>query len=271
VVPLYATALAAKNLAYTNGWLHSEKLTAPVVSIGNISVGGAGKTPIVIRLAELLAARGFAVDVLSRGYGRQSTAIERVELRTHAADTASTLAERYGDEPLLIAQSTGVPVYVGADRHAAGLLAEQGAAPGIRVHLLDDGFQHRQLQRAVDIVVLHRTDFTEALLPAGRLRESLSALHRASILVLRIEDAVFEPVLRRRGIELPIWWVTREIVPPVGAALAPSLAFCGIAHDAEFFRSLSRAGIPIVATRSFADHHLYTDEDIAGLLRSLRE
>jgi tetraacyldisaccharide 4'-kinase len=268
---LYAAGLAIKQARYASGIMRPETLTAPVISVGNLSVGGGGKTPLVIRLAELLAARGFAVDVLSRGYGRQSPGVERVALDEKGEQGGRPAAERYGDEPLLIALATGVPVYVGADRHAAGLVAEQEPATGVRVHLLDDGFQHRQLDRKVDIVVLHRSDFSESLLPAGRLREPMRALKRASVLVMRVEDAGCEPVLRRRGIDLPIWWMTREIVPPVGVALQPAVAFCGIAHASEFFGSLSRAVIPVVATHAFADHHLYTDADVDGLVNSLRQ
>ena len=112
---IYGAAVATKNLAYENRWL-TAKLCWPVVSIGNLSVGGSGKTPLTIRLAELLTAEGIAVDVLSRGYGRTSPLTERVD--------PSGDAERFGDEPLLIARRTGVPVFVGASRYQAGLLAE---------------------------------------------------------------------------------------------------------------------------------------------------
>ncbi len=261
LVPLYAGVVAARNTAYARQWLRSSQLRAPVISVGNLSVGGSGKTPLVIRLAQLLAARGLAVDVLSRGYGRQSRATERVHPE---ADGAS--AERYGDEPLLIARASGVPVYVGASRYAAGLLAEQGGGSP-RVHLLDDGFQHRQLARAVDIVVLHGSDFAAGLLPAGRLREPLAALGRASIAVLREEDAALEPGLRGRFRHLRVWLMKREIALPEQALGQPAFAFCGIGYPEEFFTSLARAGAEIRATRAFRDHHAWTDQDVSGLVR----
>ena len=109
-------------------------------------------------------------------------------------------AARFGDEPLLIARAAGVPVYVGASRYEAGLLAERDANER-GIHLLDDGFQHRRLARDLDIVVLHASDFEETLLPAGRLREPLASLRRASVVVLRAEDRALEAELRKRGID----------------------------------------------------------------------
>lgn len=252
LVPIYAAAVATKNRAYGQGWLHPQRLRAPVVSIGNLSVGGAGKTPLTIRLAELLRDRGIAVDVLSRGYGRHSHQVQRV-------DPGGPWQE-YGDEPLLIASQTRVPVYIGASRKAAGLLAErESSQPGL--HLLDDGFQHRKLARNLDIVALHRTDFTETLLPAGRLREPLSSLSRAHILALRHDDGDLESQLRSRGFQQPVWWMIRQIeVPDVKSAIA----FCGIARPEEFFAGLT--GTSVTASRTFGDHHVWTDRDIAGLI-----
>ena len=255
LVPIYATALRAKNVAYDRSWIRSKRLAWPVVSVGNLSVGGAGKTPVVIRLAQLLTAQGHSVDVLSRGYGRNSQDIERVD--------ADGSAARFGDEPILIASNTNVPVYVGADRYIAGGLAER-EQPGPGIHLLDDGFQHRRLARDLDIVVLHRSDFEERLLPAGRLRESLIALKRASIVVLRDEDRHFEADLRRRGIDAPVWIQQRRLaIPPI----KKSIAFCGIARPEEFFAALRNNGIDTVETVVFRDHHAYTDADIDGLLQ----
>ncbi|MGA7318395.1 MAG: tetraacyldisaccharide 4'-kinase, partial [Silvibacterium sp.] len=146
LVPLYAAAIGIKNFSYQQGWRQPKRLGWPVISIGNLSVGGAGKTPVVIRLAQLLAEQGCSVDVLSRGYGRSARNTARVD--------AEGSAEQYGDEPILIARNARVPVYVGAARYEAGALAErEQLKPGIHlpgIHLLDDGFQHRQLARDVD-------------------------------------------------------------------------------------------------------------------------
>ncbi len=218
--------LAAKNAAYDRGWVKPQRLAWPVVSVGNLSVGGAGKTPLVIRLAQLLAAEDIPVDVLSRGYGRSGYDVERVDAEGEAA--------RFGDEPLLIARATGVPVYVGASRYEAGLLAEHNASsPGL--HLLDDGFQHRKLARDLDIVVVHASDFVESLLPAGRLREPLTSLKRASAIVLRSEDRRVEAELRRRGISVPVWIQHRRLAVEF---VTRAVAFCGIARPGGvFFRA----------------------------------
>jgi tetraacyldisaccharide 4'-kinase len=238
--PLYMAAVVAKNTAFDHGWTKARQLRRPVISVGNISVGGSGKTPFVIYMAKLLSQQGVHVD-------------------------PSGNADRFGDEPLLIARSAHVPVYVGASRYAAGLLAEREDA-ATAIHLLDDGFQHRKLVRNVDIVLIHRSDFAETLLPAGRLRESLSALKRASLLVLLEEDAGLEAQLKQRGIEKPIWWMTRSITVPENTGRA--LAFCGIAHPADFFRSLQTSGIEIAATHTFRDHHAYSSVDIQELLQA---
>jgi tetraacyldisaccharide 4'-kinase len=255
LVPIYAAGVGAKNFAYEHGWLKPDHLESPVVSVGNLSVGGAGKTPVVIRFAQLLIEQGRSVDVLSRGYGRNAENTVRVD-----PDGSS---EQYGDEPILIAHSACVPVYVGASRYEAGLLAErEQLKPGL--HLLDDGFQHHQLARDVDIVVLHRSDLDERLLPAGRLREPLSSLKRASFLVLRAEDQHLEDELRKRGIDAPIWIQHRRLMVEPSARV---IAFCGIARAEEFFVALRANGVEIAATSQYRDHHVYTDSDLKHLIQ----
>ena len=254
LVPLYAGALTVKNIAYDSGWIKPKRLSWPVVSVGNLSVGGAGKTPVVIRLAHLLTEQGHHVDALSRGYGRSIQTVERVDPEGSAA--------RYGDEPILIARSSKIPVYIGSDRYAAGILAEREQS-GSGIHLLDDGFQHCRLARDVDIVVLHSSDFNERLLPAGRLREPRAALKRASILILREEDRHLETQLRRRNPTAPIWIQHRRLAIP---QLKRSVAFCAIARPDEFFSALRRHSSDIAATSAFRDHHTYTDADLDQLL-----
>jgi tetraacyldisaccharide 4'-kinase len=229
------------------------RLRWPVISVGNLSVGGAGKTPLVICLARLLA--GEHPDVLSRGYGRSGSAAERVDAKGSAG--------QFGDEPLLIARSTGVPVYVGASRYQAGLLAESEAAvPG--VHLLDDGFQHRQLARDLDIVVIHRSDLAQRLLPAGRLREPVSALRRAGVVVLRQEDAELESTLRAHvRSDCCFWHMQRSLA--LRSPVQRGIAFCAIARPDEFFHGLAEAGAGIVERMRFRDHHRYTAADIDRL------
>lgn len=258
-VPLYAAAVSAKNAAYDRGWKHPRRLKWPVVSVGNLSVGGSGKTPLVIRLADLLKDAGVAVDVLSRGYGRGD--VDNVERVNPDGDAA-----RFGDEPLLIARTAKVPVYVGGDRYEAGLLAE-GDSPVPRMHLLDDGFQHRKLARALDIVAVHASDFHERLLPAGRLREPLDSLRRASVIVLRAEDRHLEAALRKRGIAAPVWVQRRKLtVEP----LTRAFAFCGIARPDDFFATLRAQNVDLIATRVLRDHQTYSNAEIERLIATLR-
>ena len=234
---------------YDAGALPARRLQGPVVSVGNLSVGGSGKTPFVILLGELLKARGIPFDVLSRGYRRQSKGVALVE--------PAGLPGQFGDEPLLITRRLQAPVILGEDRYQAGVFAEQHFGP--RLHLLDDGFQHRQLARDFDIVLVTPDDARDRLLPAGRLREPLSALGRADVVVLAsgADGANFplegKTVWRvRRGI------VTRDVPPR-------PLAFCGIARPQSFFAQLRKAGIDPAAEVVFPDHHAYNEKDLRDL------
>jgi tetraacyldisaccharide 4'-kinase len=266
LVPLYGAAQALDSIAYARDRRRVERLAWPVVSVGNLSLGGAGKTPFVIALARALKERGWVVDVLSRGYGRVSDAVEQV-----IADDVENPAARYGDEPSLIAQHAAVPVFVGRERAAAGRLAEQVLvdANGRRhVHLLDDGMQHRKLARDVEIVLLHRSDFETTLLPAGRLREPLSALERADFVVLREEDRDLAARTRRWmrvdvRIAGSVWTIRRELDVP--ALPGAAVAFCAIAHPEEFFEQLRTQGIAIGGAHAWRDHHRFTDRDLTML------
>jgi tetraacyldisaccharide 4'-kinase len=250
---VYASIMRARNARFDR--TPPLRLRWPVVSIGNLSVGGAGKTPLVICLARLLQREGLAPDVLSRGYGRSHPTVERV-------DPAGS-ADQFGDEPLLIARSTTVPVYVGASRFEAGLLAESEIG-GAGVHLLDDGFQHRQLARDLDIVVIHRSDLQQRLLPAGRLREPLASLRRAGVIVLRHEDAELESTLRAHTRpECRFWRVRRTLA--LQSPLHRAIAFCALARPSEFFAGLTSVGAGLAEQVRFRDHHRYTMADIDRL------
>lgn len=266
LVPLYGAGLALRGLSWSSGLAPVRKLAWPVVSVGNLSVGGTGKTPMTIVLVRLLQERGIAVDVLSRGYGRRSNATERV--------VRAGGAERFGDEPMVIARTTEAPVYVGASRWQAGRLAERDAKGPAGVHLLDDGFQHRGLARQVDLVLVSSEDLDDALLPAGNLREPVAALGRAHVLAVPAQDD--EAVRRLEALGFgaargqQVWRFRREMVlPSVPESLRalPWVAFCGIARPEQFFTGLAKAGLTLAATRTFADHHPYTQADIEGLRR----
>jgi tetraacyldisaccharide 4'-kinase len=256
LTPLYRLGLALRERRLASGMEPIRRLRLPVISIGNLSTGGAGKTPMAIALAKVLAARGFQVDVLSRGYGRSGDGAARVR--------ADGTAEEFGDEPLLIARQAGVPVYVASERYEAGLLAEREIAPGTRVvHLLDDGFQHRQLHRDVDILLLSARELHDRLLPAGNLREALQAAARASVIAILADEAEVESHMRTRGWSGPVWRLRRRMEVP--AVDAPALAFCGIARPEQFFAGLRAAGADVAATEAFRDHHRYTQSDLDRL------
>jgi len=252
---LYGAATALRNTLFDRGALSSRRLEQPVVSVGNLSVGGSGKTPFVIALGELLQARGIRFDVLSRGYGRKTRGVLVVETNGNAAD--------FGDEPLLIARRLGVPVIVGESRYDAGQVAEQKFHS--QLHILDDGFQHRSLVRDFDIVLMTERDFDDRLLPSGRLREPLSSLQRADAIVLprdfSARNLAIESFIRQGK---PIWRMKREIVVPA-APVAP-IVFCGIARPQQFFAQVRAAGITPAAEVEFRDHHAYDGSDIERLL-----
>jgi tetraacyldisaccharide 4'-kinase len=266
LVPLYGAAVALDHIAYARGWRRRQRLQWPVVSVGNLSVGGAGKTPFVIALARALTERGWSVDVLSRGYGRVSDAVERV-VRDGVGDGVDDSAARYGDEPWLIAQRAKTPVFVGRERAAAGRLAEATLVDvhGRRhVHLLDDGMQHRGLARDAEIVLLHRSDFRTTLLPAGRLREPLTALERADFVVLREEDvALRERAWRWMRADAQLWTIRRELEVP--ALPGAAVVFSAIAHPEEFVAGLRSQGAAIAQSHAWRDHHRFTDSDVTML------
>jgi tetraacyldisaccharide 4'-kinase len=274
---LYAAGIALRNRLFDRGLRLVLRLERPVVSIGNLSAGGAGKTPFVIALGELLKERGIPFDVLSRGYGRKTRGVLVVDPDGSASD--------FGDEPLLIARKLAVPVIVGESRYQAGRVAEQKFQT--QLHLLDDGFQHRSLARDFDIVLMASGDFEDRLLPSGRLREPLSSLERADAIVLPHDLATEHSGLR----EKPVWRMTREmyitgsdptipfrectpsVVPntrPQSAGFGPAVpspvAFCGLARPEQFFAQVRAAGVAPAAEVIFRDHHAYDNADIQRLL-----
>jgi tetraacyldisaccharide 4'-kinase len=287
-VPVYRAGLWVKEALRGE----QKRLQWPVVSVGSLSAGGAGKTPVVIALALLLKERGWEVDVLSRGYGREGGGVERVD---RAFDDA---AWRYGDEPVLM-ERAGLEVWVGAKRYVAGVACERGRA-GLSdkqvlrsaqddnqenksekrsagsVHLLDDGFQHRQLARAVDVVLVTAEDLDDALLPAGNLREPFSAIARADVVVVREEEleAVQGRVWPRMREGAQMWVVRRRLVFPapmktLSAGLRP-VAFCAIARPEGFAAMLAEAGCGVIETVAYADHHRYTLADVQRVIEVAR-
>ena len=252
--------LQAREKLYESGILATLRLNHPVISVGNLTLGGTGKTPLVIALAEGLRDRGFRPVILSRGYGRTSRGVLVV----------GTNWEESGDEPLLMKQRLGnVPVVVGANRHEAGRLAEQQQLGNI--FILDDGFQHRRLHRDVDIVTIDPLEWAagEMLLPAGQWREPKGAISRAHAACVKEIAGANEPSL-----PIPAFTVRIEIqgiykedapIPPESLKGRAVVAFAGIAKPERFFASLESLGIRPMKYVRFRDHHRYSRREIEKL------
>jgi tetraacyldisaccharide 4'-kinase len=248
---IFGCGVRLRNALYDRGTLPSRRLRGPVISVGNLSLGGSGKTPFVLLLGAMLKARGIRLDILSRGYGRAETGIARV-------DPAGS-PRVFGDEPLLIARRLNVPVVVGEDRYLAGVFAEKEFGP--QLHLLDDGFQHRALARDFDIVLVTPDDARDLLLPAGRLREPLAALRRADAVVLT--SGASGDTFAADG---KLLWRVRRGIVPVPIPEKP-VVFCGIARPRNFLLQLRAAGVEPAAEAFYRDHHFYSERDLEDLLR----
>ena len=262
LTPLYRVALGLRELRLHSGIESVRRLKYPVVSIGSLSAGGSGKTPLTIALARALTGRGLQVDVLSRGYGRKSKAALCVD--------PDGSAEDYGDEPLLIARESGRRVYVAQQRYDAGLLAESGRIDSHAqiVHLLDDGFQHRQLHRDVNVVIVDERDLHDHLLPAGNLREPLRALQRADAIATPSTSLETEAALRKLGWHGSIWKLQRRMAVPW--IQGPVVAFCGIARSDQFFAGLESHGLHLASRIPFPDHHRFDQHDLDCVLGAAR-
>lgn len=271
---LFAQAVRARNAHYDGRRARIYRLHLPVISVGNLSVGGSGKTPFVQTLGRWLEAQGIAYDILSRGYGRSTRGVLQVDAGLEATgqpmvlrpQTLAALAALYGDEPMLLARTLKAPVFVGEDRYEAGLAAEawsEATGHETRVHILDDGFQHRRLHRDFDIVLLGPGDLRASLLPFGRLREPLASLGRAHAVAAPAE-------LSALLAEPNVWHLRRRLVLHEPAPTRP-LAFCGLARPGQFWQSLADIGIYPTGTYAFGDHHRYGAKDIALLRRLGRQ
>jgi tetraacyldisaccharide 4'-kinase len=262
---VYAALLAAKNFGYNKGQVRAEKLTWPVISVGSLSAGGAGKTPFTLLLAQTLLRHGWQPDVLSRGYGRSSNNCVQVQ-----PDGDVTM---FGDEPLLLAQQ-GLPVFVAPRRYRAGLLAEQTLSPAPhRVHILDDGFQHRRLARSLDLVLLTAEDWRDTLLPAGNLREPRSSLMRADAIALRSDEAAeiegpMRDWLKKNSVKPQIFLIRRKL-----ALMQPPLrpfAFCAIARPQDFFAQLRSTRCELAGVSALRDHAPYTLQTVEKIAEAAR-
>jgi tetraacyldisaccharide 4'-kinase len=234
------------------------RLRRPVISVGNLAVGGRGKTPMVAAIARELLAMGERPAILSRGYARANPDDGVVVVRD--ADGMRADLARSGDEPLMLARSlAGVSVLVSSNRYLAGRLAEHHF--GASVHLLDDGFQHLQLDRDVDIVMIGHGDVTRPVtLPGGRLREPLDALVAADAIVLADDEVRAEA----EGVDVPVFRTRRTLLNPAPGAAAFVVA--GIADPSRFLDGLRALGTTVVGTRAFRDHHQYSRNDVMRIV-----
>lgn len=264
---LFGLLAAGRRLAFRRGWLTSRALPVPVVVVGNLSAGGAGKTPTVAHLAAGLAAAGRKPGIISRGYGGSVSTVAEV-------DPAGP-ASRFGDEPLLLARASACPVFVGRDRHAAGqaLLARH---PEVDVLLCDDGLQHYRLARDIEIVVVdgQRGLQNGWLLPAGPLREGAGRLASVDAIVFNGAASQALPASAARipcfemqlqpGLAYRLGQATQQCALGDFAG-QPLTALAGIGHPARFFATLRAAGLGQFSEHPFADHHAYTAADLAPL------
>lgn len=251
------------------------QLDRPVISVGNLVVGGSGKTPVVEALARMLREMGERPAILSRGYGRR----RREDGVVVVSDLERVLepVERSGDEPQMLARSLpGTPVLVSSDRFLAGRLAEQRF--GSTVVLLDDGFQHLQLARTVDILLVSPADLDERVLPSGRLREELDAARVADAVIVAGSSDDAARVSNALGVTTTFRVETTfGALRPLGAGEAPVpagarvVAVAGIARPERFFRAVRAQGWNVVAELRYPDHHWYTPKDLAAINNAAQE
>ncbi len=281
---IYGRAMKFRERLYLEGLLPRYRLPCKVVCVGNITLGGSGKTPMVKYLARHFKERGFKVGVLSRGYkgGR-----ERFGGVVSDGRELFLGPEEAGDEAWMLAEHLpGVPVVVGRDRYRMGLLMCERF--GTELIIMDDGFQHLRLIRDVDLVLLRPPDLREALFPQGRLREPLSALRRADLLVITHWEGSDPPEeglqekLRQVAGSLPTFHATLRPLDLYNPSSCISLplsflkgkrvcAFCGVAFPRPFFESIVRLGGSLIMKRSFGDHHIYSESELAELQESCED
>jgi tetraacyldisaccharide 4'-kinase len=264
---LYAFAARRRRERYAARPELRRRLRVPVISIGNLAVGGRGKTPLASTVARMLLGMNERPSILSRGYGRAVRERGVVVVRDPEGIRADLA--RSGDEPLMLArQLPGASVLTCPDRYLAGTFAEREL--GATVHILDDGFQHFQLERDIDLVIVGREDVRNPVtLPFGRLREPLDTLIAADAILAADDDVEVEVA----GMDLPIYRMTRTAGAPVGLespGSVPVVAVAGVANPAAFFDDLRRAGWGLAETMPFADHHRYTRQDIARIATAAR-
>jgi tetraacyldisaccharide 4'-kinase len=294
IAGLYGTGVRLRQLLYRSKLLKKRSLPCTVISVGNITAGGTGKTPLTLYVARLLRSSGYKTVVVSRGY--RGGAEDRGGIVSDGQRMLMDAGEA-GDEPFLLALNLkGVPVIVGRDRYAAGVKAVQNFQPDII--LLDDAFQHVSLNRDLDLVLLdyQRPLGNGHLIPRGMLREPPRALNRADALIFSRAESTHAPVPTLpddSAARKPVFTTRHQ---PHIAAVIPAghkmmyhqvlnnesratvtsmrgkscFAFSGIARNSDFRETLTRAGCHVKGFLEFPDHHTYTPEDVATILQTAR-
>ena len=250
------------------------QLGCPVVSVGNLVVGGSGKTPIVAMLAALLRDAGYAPAILSRGYKRRGDAALVIVSDGHHVVVD---VEASGDEPQMLARRvSGVSVVVSSDRYQAGLVARQQL--GANVVILDDGFQHLQLARTVNLLLLSPDDVRERILPAGRLREPLDAARRADALLVPADvdpTSVAHQVGTERAFGVTTEYQPVRLVTPFGATVPKPpqrvVTLAAIARPERFASAVRALGCSVLQEFTFRDHHWFTPDDIQRIEEAARK
>lgn len=279
---LYELGVRTRLALYENKLLKPHHLAAPVISVGNLTVGGTGKTPCVAWLANFLRETGHNVAILSRGYKRASRG------RVEVSDGQKILCPPHeaGDEPYLLAKACpGVRVVVDHDRYAAGQWLARRAP--VSVFILDDAFQHLRLRRELNLLLLDATAPLDELVPLGRLREPLTGLRRADAVIVTRADQEFDRhalrgIITQHGrSNVPVFYAWHEVTglrrldaaeTLASSALAqrPVAAVAGIARPERFVADLTGQGMRIVWRGDFADHHRYTRAEFQQLLQRAR-
>ena len=249
-------------------------LSQPVISVGNLRVGGSGKTPATACIAALLLERGERPVILSRGYARQRASADV----TIVSDRSRVLTDvaHAGDEPFLLARALpGVPVLVCVNRQRAGLVAE--ARFDASVHVLDDGFQHVKLARDIDLLLVDVDDLTDRVLPGGRLREPLANASLAHAIITPGPSRDTARSIAKRLRVSDAFAMTCVLGLPTAlsggaplAADAPVLAVAGIARPERFFNDLRTSGFNVCGTQVFPDHHVFTERDLTAIVSNAR-
>tara|TARA_B100001750_G_scaffold92937_1_gene73321 strand:- start:721 stop:1767 length:1047 start_codon:yes stop_codon:yes gene_type:complete len=263
-----------RNVLYNYKFFISRKLPTKIISVGNITTGGTGKTPAVIYLAKNLLEKNYSIAILSRGYGRKTAGTQLV---TDGKNTVNDW-RNFGDEATLMSQKLkGVPIVVDENRYRGGLLLIDKFKPDIII--LDDGFQHRSLERDVDIVLLNCQDQREEhkMIPYGKLREPRRHLNRADMLILtktnliepsaylkRLTDK-FKPPTYNSSVCCNKLLTSNDQTMMIDENISV-LAISGIADTQSFHKTLERAGINVCETITFIDHHNYVQKDIDEIL-----